>query len=350
MLIVMRAEATAGEVSEVCAAIARRGFEARPIPGGLRTAIGVVGNQGALDRGLFEGLPGVLECIPVSAPYKLVSRELHPASTVITLPNGARIGGADVCVMGGPCAVESEDQIHEVAAYVAAAGGTVLRGGAYKPRTSPYSFQGHGVPGLRMMRAAADAHGLAMVTEAVDQESADHVAEYADIIQMGARNMQNFSLLRHVGQLRKPVIVKRGLSATVQEWLLAAEYVMNGGNDQVILCERGIRSFDPATRNVLDLAAMALARGLSHLPVIADPSHGTGVRDMVGPMARAAVAAGADGVIVETHPRPAEALSDGHQALVPAQFATMVRELEQIAAVLGRRVSRAEGIVVAAAR
>lgn len=339
MLIVMRAEASEADVARVCRAVERKGFEARPIPGGTRTAIGVVGNKGAVDRSEFLGLPGVFECIAVSAPYKLVSREFHPVDTVVELPNGARIGGGYVCVMGGPCAVEDEAQMHEAAAYVAAAGGTVLRGGAYKPRTSPYSFQGHGPEALRLMRAAADAHGLAMVTEAVDHASADRVVEYADVIQIGARNMQNFSLLKHVGRFDKAVIVKRGMAATIEEWLLAAEYVLDAGNDRVILCERGIRSFDPTTRNVLDIAALAVARGLSHLPVIADPSHGTGLRDMVTPMARAAVAAGCDGLIVETHPRPAEALSDGHQALFPDQFAAMMREVKAIADVLGRTLS-----------
>jgi 3-deoxy-7-phosphoheptulonate synthase len=339
MLIVMTAEATAEQIAHVCDIIQKLGYAARPIPGGVRTAIGVVGNQGAVDHNAFAGLEGVARAIPVSAPYKLVSREFHPASTVIELSNGARIGGGEVCLMAGPCSVETEAQVMETAARVAQAGAVVLRGGAYKPRTSPYAFQGLGVPGLKLLAKAGKAHGLATITEALDHESAEAVAEHADIIQIGARNMQNFSLLKRVGRMSKPVVVKRGMSATLKEWLLAAEYVMNAGNEAVILCERGIRSFDSATRNVLDLATMALAQKLSHLPVIADPSHGTGRRDMVVPMTRAAVAAGADGVIVEVHPNPEVALSDGHQALLPDQFDELVAQVRVIAGVVDRRLS-----------
>ena len=341
MLIVMQAEAGEADVERVCAVIRQRGFEARPIPGGRRTAIGLVGNDGAVDPSPFLSLPGVLETISVSAPYKLVSREWKAEDTIIELPNGAKIGGGDVCIIGGPCSVESESQIMAAAEMVAKAGSPVLRGGAFKPRSSPYSFQGLGVDGLKILQKAGHAFGLATVTEAIDHASADVVAEYADVIQIGARNMQNYSLLKRVGQLRKPVVLKRGMSATIKEWLLAAEYILSGGNTQVILCERGIRSFDSATRNVLDVAAIPVAKGLTHLPVIADPSHGTGLRDKVIPMALAAIAAGADGLIVEAHPRPDEALSDGHQSLYPQQFAEMFAVSGQIAAVLGHTLSQA---------
>jgi 3-deoxy-7-phosphoheptulonate synthase len=336
MLITMKRSATADQVQHVCDIIEAMGFEARPMPGGVRTAIGVVGNDTPVTEAPFRGLEGVSRVIAVSAPYKQVSREWKPQPTVVELENGVQVGGKDLVVMGGPCAVESEEQLMAAAKVVAEAGGVILRGGAFKPRTSPYSFQGLGNRGLDILAMAREEYGLAIITEAMDMESADLVAEKADIIQIGARNMQNYPLLRHIGKLQKPVMLKRGMSATIKEWLLAAEYILSGGNEQVILCERGIRGFDDATRNVMDVGAIALVKELSHLPVIADPSHATGRRSLVAPVARASVAVGADGVIVETHPKPHEALSDGPQALFPSQFKEMVESLGAIAATLDR--------------
>jgi 3-deoxy-7-phosphoheptulonate synthase len=330
MLIVMKAGATPEDVEQVCARITALGFSARPIPGAQRTAIGLVGNSRPVDPSPFEALPGVREVIRVSAPYKLVSLEFQQEPTVITLSNGVKIGGDEPCVMGGPCSVESEEQLMSTAAYVAEAGCRVLRGGAFKPRTSPYEFQGLGVEGLRLLARARERFGLAIITEALDTEQAALVAEFADVIQIGARNMQNFALLRRVGQLRRPVMLKRGPSATIKEWLLAAEYIASEGNPDILLCERGVRSFDDMTRNLLDVSAIPLLRGLTHLPILADPSHGTGRRALVMPMARAAIAAGAHGIIVETHPRPDLALSDGPQALLPAQFACLLREVRSV--------------------
>ena len=338
----MGRDAEQADIDRVCGIIESLGFEARPIPGGMRTAIGIVGNQGAVDPGRFIGLPGVADAIPVSAPYKIVSREWRSEDTVIRLKNGTAIGGGSIAIMGGPCSVETEEQIFASAAAVADAGGTVLRGGAFKPRTSPYAFQGLGEAGLKMMRAAADAHGLAVVTEAVDHASAELVAKYADLVQIGARNMQNYSLLSAIGGLEIPVVLKRGMSATVKEWLLAAEYVMSAGNERVVLCERGIRSFDSSTRNVMDLAAVAVAKAHTHLPVIADPSHGTGRRQHVAALARAAVAVGADGLIVEMHPKPEQALSDGAQSLYPEQFKAMVEDVVRVAGAVRREVSRVD--------
>lgn len=336
MLVVMKKNASAEQVASVCSAIEALGFEARPMPSEHRTAIGVVGNDGRVQDGGIRTLPGVEQVIHVSSPYKQVSREWRSEPTVIELGNGTKIGGEHVVVMAGPCAVEGREKLLEVAGHVAAAGATILRGGAYKPRTSPYSFQGLGEAGLDILAEARERYGLAIITEAIDQDSADAVAEVADIIQIGARNMQNFALLKHVGRLGKPVMLKRGMSATVKEWLLAAEYILKEGNGRVILCERGIRSFDAATRNVMDITAVALARSLTHLPIIADPSHATGRRDMVAPVARAAIAAGADGVMVETHPRPSEAFSDGPQALLPAELQQLLVELAAISGILGR--------------
>jgi 3-deoxy-7-phosphoheptulonate synthase len=336
MLIVMRAKAPQSQVDRVCRVIQAMGFEARPMPGDQRTAIGLVGNDRAVDDVRIVGLPGVAQVLHVSAAYKQVSREWRAEPTVIELSNGARIGGQGIAVMGGPCAVETEAQLMAAAQTVAEAGGVVLRGGAFKPRSSPYSFQGLGEEGLKILARARDRFGLAVITEAIDAQSADQVAQYADIIQVGARNMQNFTLLRHVGRTGRPVMLKRGMSATVKEWLLAAEYIVSEGNDQVILCERGIRSFDSTTRNVMDVAAIAAAKVLTHLPIIADPSHATGRRDLIAPVALASIAAGADGLIVETHPNPAEALSDGPQSLPPEQFTAMVRAASAIAAVLDR--------------
>jgi 3-deoxy-7-phosphoheptulonate synthase len=334
MLIIMTAEATSADLQRVCERITDLGFAARTIPGAECTAIGLVGNPGPLSPTTFEQLPGVREVIRVTAPHKLVSRDFIARDTVITLPNGAVIGGPDACVIAGPCSVESEEQLMTTASYVAAAGCRVLRGGAFKPRTSPYEFQGLGLEGLRLLQRARQHFGLAIVTEALDAEGASLVAEYADIIQIGARNMQNYALLRHVGRLRKPVMLKRSPSGTVKEWLLAAEYIASEGNQEIILCERGIRSFDDVTRNLMDVAAIPVVRALSHLPVIADPSHATGRRALVLPMARAAIAAGAHGVIVETHPWPEKALSDGPQALLPDQLHRLVREIASVHAAL----------------
>jgi 3-deoxy-7-phosphoheptulonate synthase len=338
MLVVMQAGATQQEIDRVVQAIEEMGFQAQPMPGAQRTAIGVVGNESAADSSRLDSLPGVAEVIHVSKPYKQVSREWRPQDTIVTLAPGVSFGGDNVQVIAGPCSVESEHQIVTAARSVKAAGATALRGGAFKPRSSPYSFQGLGKRGLELLAIARRETGLPIVTEALDEEGAQLVAEYADCIQVGARNMQNYSLLRAVGRLKKPVLLKRGMAATVTELLLSAEYLLAEGNDQVILCERGIRSFDNQTRNMLDLTAIPIVQKLSHLPIIADPSHGTGVREKVAPMARAAIAAGAAGVIIEVHPNPDRALSDGAQSLFPDQFATLVEELRAIAQAIGRTV------------
>jgi len=339
MLVVMHPHATEAEIRQVTAVIEEMGYEARVMPGRQRTTVGVVGNDGRVDHSRLAGLGGVQECIPVTRPYKQVSREWRPQSTVVHLPGGISIGGDEVVVMAGPCSVESERQIIDAAHAVRDAGATVLRGGAFKPRSSPYSFQGLGLQGLGLLAKARDETGLLVVTEAMDPEGLDAVVEVADIVQLGARNMQNYSLLKRAGRCGKPVLLKRGLAATIQELLLSAEYILAEGNSNVILCERGVRSFDPATRNLFDLAAVAVVHGLSHLPIIADPSHGTGHRDMVTPMARAAVAAGADGLLIEVHPNPDRALSDGAQSLYPAQFTQLMREARAIAEAIGRRVA-----------
>lgn len=336
MLVVMKHTAEAGDVDRVVETIRALGYEARPIPGHQRTAVGLIGNDGRVDSSRLEGLPGVLEVIAVSKPYKQVSREWREEDTIITLSNGTTIGGNEVAIMAGPCAVESEGQILEIAHRVKEMGATVLRAGAFKPRTSPYAFSGLGLKGLELLARAREATGLAIITEALDAEGVEAVAEMADIIQIGARNMQNYTLLRKAGQSGRPVMLKRGMSATITELLLAAEYLLAEGNLDVMLCERGVRSFDTQTRNLLDLTAIPVIQGLSHLPVVADPSHGTGVRSKVIPMARAAVAAGADAVIVEVHPDPAMALSDGAQSLYPEQFGEMMEQVRGIARIIGR--------------
>jgi 3-deoxy-7-phosphoheptulonate synthase len=340
MLVVMKHSASEEQIQAVVTAIRDMGYGARPIPGGQRTAVGLIGNDGAVDSGRLLGLDGVLEVIPVTHPYKQVSREWREENTVVALANGTRIGGSDVVVMAGPCAVEGEAEILAIAHRVKALGATVLRGGAFKPRTSPYAFQGLGREGLELLAKAREETGLAIVTEALDPEGADLVAEYADIIQIGARNMQNYPLLRRAGRTGKPVLLKRGLAATIDELLLAAEYILAEGNDDVILCERGIRSFDTHTRNLFDLAAIPVVKSLSHLPIIADPSHATGLRAKVIPMARAAIAAGADGLIVEVHQDPPHAMSDGAQSLYPEQFQEMMEQITVIARAIGRDVTR----------
>ncbi len=339
MLIVMKQDASADEIAGVVAVIEQLGFEARPMPGRQRTTVGLVGNDGRVDASMVEGMPGVAEVIHVSKPYKQVSREWKPEPTRVALPDGSAVGGREVIVMAGPCSVESEAQIMTAARQVRAGGATVLRAGAFKPRSSPYSFQGMGKAGLELLAMARAETGLMIVTEAMDPTGLEMVAETADIIQIGARNMQNYSLLKECGRLRKPILLKRGLAATIPELLLSAEYILAEGNPNVILCERGVRSFDPTTRNLFDLAAVAVVHGLSHLPIIADPSHATGHRDMVPPMARAAIAAGADGLLVEMHPNPERAMSDGAQSLYPEQFERMMRDVAAIAEVIGRSLA-----------
>jgi len=344
MLIVMRHGAPEEDIRRVAETIEEMGYQARPMPGKQRTTVGLVGNDGRVDSSRLAALPGVQEIIHVTKPYKQVSREWKPESTVVRLPGGLTIGAEEVVVMAGPCSVESERQLIEAARAVRESGATVLRAGAFKPRSSPYSFQGLGIPGLKLLGKARDETGLLIVTEAIDAEGMDAVAEVADIIQIGARNMQNYSLLKRAGRVGKPVLLKRGLSATIQELLLSAEYILAEGNPNVILCERGVRGFDPATRNLLDLSAIPVVHGTSHLPIIADPSHGTGHRDMVMPMAKAAVAAGADGLLIEVHPTPDRALSDGAQSLYPEQFDRLMREIRLIAEAIGRRVAESVGV------
>ena len=343
MLVVMQAHATEEQVRSVCKKIESLGYRPHAIPGAGRTAIGVTGNQGEAETGPLEELPGVQEVIRVTKPYKLVSRDVKPENTVITFPGSdATIGGRTLAIVAGPCAIENRDQAFKVAERVSRAGAQFFRGGAYKPRTSPYSFQGLGEKGLQIMADIREQFGLRIITEAIDNESLDLVDEYADVIQIGARNMQNFSLLRKAGRCRKPVLLKRGMSATLEEFLMAAEYVMSEGNYNVVLCERGVRTFADHTRNTLDLSVVPAVQRLSHLPIVVDPSHGTGKRNKVTPLSRAAVAVGADGLIVEVHNDPDRALSDGAQSLYPDQFDALMEQVRQIAAVLGRTVPAAQ--------
>ena len=337
MLVVMRQDATADEIRGVVEAVEARGYKAHPIPGAHRTAIGITGNKGADEAPVFETLPGVLEVIPVTHAYKLVSREVKPDDSVVRV-GGVPIGGSELAVVAGPCAVESREQLLTVARAVKAAGAQLLRGGAYKPRTSPYSFQGLGEEGLKLLAEARDETGLPVVTEALDSESMDLVERYADAIQIGARNMQNFSLLKRAGRARKPVVLKRGMSATLEEFLMSAEYILAEGNYQVILCERGVRTFSDHSRNTLDLAVVPAVKRMSHLPILVDPSHGTGRREKVAPLSRAAAAVGADGVMIEVHHDPNRALSDGPQSITPDMFEDLMRELRQIAPVIGRKL------------
>jgi 3-deoxy-7-phosphoheptulonate synthase len=329
MLIVMKPEATEAQVEDVLKVIRDLGFKPHPMPGATRTAIGITGNQGAIDPAHFEMLPGVGEAIRVSKPYKLVGRDLKQDDTIVRIGE-VEVGGAEPAIIAGPCAVETSEQTMAIAEIVASCGVKLFRGGAFKPRTSPYAFQGLGADGLKILSEARDRFGLSIVTEVLDTETADLVEEYADIMQVGARNMQNFSLLRRVGQARKPVMLKRGMSATLDELLLAAEYIMAEGNYNVILCERGVRTFADHTRNTLDLSIVPAVQNRSHLPIIVDPSHGTGKRHNVIPLARAAIAAGADGIMVEVHNHPEQALSDGPQALLPDMFKQLVAEVKAI--------------------
>ena len=339
MLVVMQPNASAADIDKVCDEIVRQGFKPLPMPGAVRTAIGLLGDDAQVDWSYIEGLPGVANVLIVQKPYRQASREWKNESTIVEIAPGVRVGGRDVVVFAGPCSVESEAQILASAHAVRNAGAHALRGGAFKPRSSPYAFQGLGLEGLKLLALARNETGLAIVTEAMDERGADMVAEYADCIQIGARNMQNYSLLRHVGKLGKPVLLKRGMAATINDLLLSAEYVLSEGNPNVILCERGVRTFDSATRNLFDLTAIPVVQKLSHLPIVADPSHGTGLRDKVTPMARAAVAAGADGIIVEVHPTPDKALSDGAQSLYPEQFIELVRQLRLIAGAIDRQLA-----------
>ncbi len=339
MLVVMQAHATEEQVRAVCQKIEVMGYRPHPMPGATRTAIGVTGNQGEVEQGTLGEMPGVQEVIRVSKPYKLVSRDVKEENTILRFSGtDATIGGKNLAVIAGPCAIENREQAFAVAERVAKAGAQFFRGGAYKPRTSPYTFQGLGEGGLRIMAEIRERYGLKIITEAIDNESLELVAEYADVIQIGARNMQNFALLKRAGKAKKPVMVKRGMSATLEEFLMAAEYVMSEGNYQVVLCERGVRTFADHTRNTLDLSIVPAVQRLSHLPIVVDPSHGTGKRDKVTSMSRAAVAVGADGLMVEVHNQPDRALSDGMQSLYPDQFDELMAQVRQIAGVVGREV------------
>ncbi len=329
MLIVMKADATSGQVEAVVRVIEELGYRAHPMPGASRTAIGITGNPGAVDPSHFENLPGVAEAVRVSKPYKLVTLDLRSEKTVVPVGD-ASIGGDELAIIAGPCAIESRDQAFVVAEAVRRSGAKFFRGGAFKPRTSPYAFQGLGEDGLKILEEIRESYGLKIVTEALDEAGVDLVERYADMIQIGARSMQNFTLLRRVGKSRLPVLLKRGLSATLDEWLLAAEYIMSEGNYQIVLCERGIRTFAQHTRNTLDLSAIPAVRRISHLPVIVDPSHGTGKNYMVTPLARAGVAVGADGLIIEVHDQPDRALCDGAQALTLEQYEQLVSEVRAI--------------------
>jgi 3-deoxy-7-phosphoheptulonate synthase len=335
VLVVMRQGASPVDIEGVVRAIEARGLRAHPIPGAQRTAIGITGNKGAVEAPVFESLPGVLEVIRVSHAYKLVSREVKAEDTVVDV-GGVLVGGRQLVIAAGPCAVESLEQTLTIARAARKAGAHLLRGGAYKPRTSPYAFQGLGEEGLKILARAREETGLPVVTEAVDLESLELVEQYADAIQIGARNMQNFSLLRRAGRAKKPVLLKRGMSATLEEFLMSAEYVLSEGNYAVILCERGVRTFSDFSRNTLDLSVVPAVKAISHLPILVDPSHGTGRRDKVAPLSRAAAAVGADGVLIEVHHDPDRALSDGPQSITPAMFEALMNELRQIAPVIGR--------------
>jgi 3-deoxy-7-phosphoheptulonate synthase len=329
MLIVMNQGATRAQIEAVCDAIRQAGFAPHEIPGSMRTAVGITGNQGPLSPELFAGLEGVSECVPVSKPYKLVSREVKPDPTIVDV-GGAKVGDGSLAIIAGPCSVESYDQVMKAAEAVAASGARFFRGGAYKPRTSPYQFQGLKAEGLRLLEKVRDRFGLRIVSEVKDTESLNEVAAAVDVLQVGARNMQNFSLLEALGRQRKPVMLKRGISATITEWLMAAEYLLSLGNYNVIMCERGIRTFETMTRNTFDLAATVMIRHYSHLPIVADPSHGVGIDWAVPPMALAAVAAGVDGIMVEVHPDPRHALSDGQQSLTCEAYARLAADLNAL--------------------
>jgi 3-deoxy-7-phosphoheptulonate synthase len=342
MLVVMQSHATEEQVRAVCQRIESLGLKAHPIPGAIRTAIGITGNKGAIDLGVLESLPGVVECIPVSKPYKLVSRDAKEEDSVLRIPTprgDVLVGGKHIALVAGPCAVESEEQCMAIAERVARTGCRLFRGGAYKPRTSPYSFQGLGEEGLKILAKVREKHGFGIITEAIDNETLDLVEDYADVIQIGARNMQNYSLLKRAGRSKKPVLLKRGMSATLDEFLMAAEYLLSEGNYNVMLCERGVRTFSDFSKNTLDLAVVPAVKKRSHLPILVDPSHGTGKRHKVLPLSRAAIAVGADGLLVEVHHEPDKALSDGMQSILPEEFAALTDEVRQIAEVLHRNIN-----------
>jgi len=344
MVIVMEKAASEEQVQKVIESLVAAGYDVHRSTGVSHTVLGAVGTPSrVVDPSSLEMFPGVREVLKVSEPYKLVGRTFKREDTVVNV-SGTLVGGREVVVMAGPCSVESREQVGSIAKAVQSAGALVLRGGAFKPRTSPYAFQGHGEQALRWMREAADANGLTVISEVTDPRALEMMLGYVDCLQVGARNMQNFDLLKELGKVRRPVLLKRGLSATIEEWLLSAEYILAGGNMQVILCERGIRTFESATRNTLDISAIPVVKKRSHLPIVVDPSHGTGRRDKVIPMARAAIAAGADGLLIEVHNDPDRALSDGAQSLYPEQFATLMGELRVIAPVLGRSLPLARAL------
>ena len=345
MVIVMEKTASEEEVQKVIETLVEVGYDVHRSTGASHTVLGAVGTpRVVVDPRSLELLPGVREVLKISEPYKLVGRTFKPTDTVVDVA-GVPVGGPEVIVMAGPCSVETREQVGIVCAAVQASGARILRGGAFKPRTSPYAFQGHGEEALRWMRETADEQGVAVISEIMDVRTLDMMMRYVDCLQVGARNMQNFDLLKELGKVRRPVLLKRGLSATIEEWLLSAEYILAGGNTQVILCERGIRTFESATRNTLDISAIPVVKKRSHLPIVVDPSHGTGRRDKVIPMARAAVAAGADGLLIEVHNNPEKALSDGAQSLYPQQFDRLMGELRIIAPVLGRTLPLARPAV-----
>ena len=337
MVVVMEERASEHQIQHIIATLVEKGFDVHRSTGALRTVLGAVGGNRSFDERLIEVMDGVHEVLRITEPYKLASRTFKPEPTVVAIGD-VRIGGDEVVVIAGPCSAETEEQVEAAAAALASAGAKMLRGGAFKPRSSPYSFQGLGEKGLELLRSAADRHDLKLVSEVMDVSQIELVARYADMLQVGARNMQNFTLLRELGRSRTPVLLKRGISATIEEWLLSAEYLLSGGNTDVVLCERGIRTFERYTRNTLDISAVPVIHKLSHLPIVVDPSHGIGLRDKVAPMARAAVAAGADGLLIEVHPDPDHALSDGAQSLFPAQFERLMTELRIIAPAIGRGI------------
>ena len=338
MIVAMQEKATEDQIDAVIDAMTEAGVEVHRTTGESQTILAGVGPTASIDISQFEILPGVMHVHRISSPYKLAGRGWRPEGTVIQFRNGVKMGGERVLAMAGPCSIESREQIFETARQVKASGGAFLRGGAYKPRSSPYSFQGLGIPGLEQMREAAEAHGLLVVSEVMEIAQIEPMLPLVDVFQVGARNMQNFNLLRELGQVRKPVLLKRGMAATIEELLLSSEYILSGGNYQVILCERGIRTYETATRNTMDISAIPVVKKLSHLPIVADPSHGTGRRDKVAPMARASVAAGADALLIEVHCDPDKALSDGAQSLFPEQFAKLMDELRMIAPAVGRTI------------
>lgn len=338
MLIMMKLDATRQEIENVKSKISEYGFNAHEIPGIQRVAIGITGNKAKVSPDNFLVLPGVVDVVSVSKPFKLVGRDFKPENTVVDV-GGVKFGGNEIQIIAGPCSVESREQIFEVAEIVKASGAKLLRGGAFKPRSSPYAFQGLKLEGLEYLKEAAEKTGLKIVTEVKDTETLSVVAEYSDILQIGARNMYNFSLLEKIGELRKPVLLKRGFSSTIEELLMSAEYILSKGNYNVILCERGIRTFETYTRNTLDLNSIPLIKKLSHLPIVVDPSHGTGAWDLVSPMAQAAIAAGADGLVIEVHSHPEKALSDGYQSLSPKTFLSMMKQLKKYEPILERIIA-----------